>query len=232
METTKKTAPAYTTYKSFQNFVESFREDGAMPTHLSRSTLPGSNSGKATMAASLRALGLLAPDESPTELMKRLVEPENDYSDVLKEVLYQAYDFLTDPEFDLENTTTDKMVEKFKELGANGSTVTKCMAFFLSASSDAHIAVSKYVKAPPPQRSTTTKKTKIARKGKDHEDTEDELHDHQKSRVGMEKITVPLRGMEDGIIFFPEGLEGPDARKAVRAAIFNLNSFYELGEDE
>ncbi|MBT3047768.1 MAG: DUF5343 domain-containing protein, partial [Candidatus Thiodiazotropha sp. (ex Clathrolucina costata)] len=117
--TEKKAPPPYTTYKSFTNFINGLRDNG-MPSHITRSMLPGSNSGKATMAASLKSLGLVDGNDVPAKKMKQLVDSDKDYSDVLRDILYDSYEFLTDADFDLENTTTDKVVEKFKEYGASG----------------------------------------------------------------------------------------------------------------
>lgn len=225
----KKAPPPYVTYKSFSNFINKLREDG-MPTHLTRSTLPGSNSGKATMAASLKAMGLIENKDEPTDLMKKLVNPECDYPSVLKEVLYSTYDFLTDPEFDLKNTTTDKVMEKFRELGAKGSTVTKCISFLLSACQEADIEVSKYVKTPPPDRSPNSKRK--AKNTTQHVDRDvndaGSGEDNDDIPEGMEKITVPLRNMEDGVIYFPADLEQEEAKKAVNMANFILKNFYGL----
>ncbi|MDO3382010.1 DUF5343 domain-containing protein [Gilvimarinus algae] len=233
-KTDKKSPPPYVTYRSFFNFINGLRENG-MPTHITRSTLPGSNSGKATMAASLRAMGLVVSDDLPTELMKQLTDPNTNYSEVLNEVLIGTYDFLSDPDFDIKNTTTDKVVEKIKLAGASGSTVTKCMAFFLSACSDANIEVSQYVKAPTPTRNSNGRR-KAANKPKQAAENATKPQPtagHQEDiPEGMERITVPLRGMEDGIIFFPAELEENEARKAVKAAVFILNSYYELEDEE
>ncbi len=225
----KKAPPPYVTYKSFSNFINKLREDG-MPSHLTRSTLHGSNSGKATMAASLKAMGLIENKDDPTDLMKKLVNTECSYPAVLKEVLYSTYDFLTDPEFDLQNTTTDKMVEKFREAGAKGSTITKGISFLLSACEEADIEVSKYVKAPPPERSPSSKRKVKNTQQYDDGDTNDTGSnvDNDEIPEGMEKITVPLRNMEDGIIYFPADLEQEEAKKAVNMANFILKNFYGL----
>lgn len=230
----KKSPPPYVTYKSFTNFINGLRENG-MPSHITRSMLPGSNSAKATMGASLRAMGLVVNDDSPTDLMRRLTDPDSNYSEVLSEVLVDTYDFLSDPDFDIKNTTTDKVVEKIKLNGASGSTVNKCMAFLLAACSDANIEVSQYVKAPA-RTSKSSGKRRAANKSRNeatNPTSSQPLASNQEDiPEGMERITVPLRGMEDGVIFFPAELEENEARKAVKAAIFILNSYYELEDEE
>ena len=63
-------------------------------------------------------------------------------------------------------------------------------------------------------------------KKRDNSNFEEELPE------GMERITVPLRGKEDGIIFFPAELEKEEAKRAVKAAVFILNSYYELDDED
>ena len=225
----KKTPPPYVTYKSFSNFINGLRENG-VPTHITRTILPGSNSGKATMAATLRSLGLVNAAEQPTEVMLKLTDPNNDYSSTLREIIISQYDFLTDPEFDIKNTTTEKVAEKIREAGAGGSTVTKCITFLLAACENAGIEVSSYVKAPAPSRSNGGGKRRA--KAKDPAPQADSPADEALGAdlvpENMERITVPLRGMEGGVIYFPAELEPDEAKKAVRMAVFILNEFYGL----
>jgi len=151
------TTPPYTTYKAFKTMIEGFRENG-LPSHLTKSVMPGSPSGKPTMSASIKYLGLITSDEVPTEKLTQLIESEDKYPDVLKTIVLESYPFLKNKSIDLDSTTTDKLVEKFDELGAGGSTISKCMAFFLAACKDSGISVSKYVKAPAPPSNKSSKK--------------------------------------------------------------------------
>jgi len=233
-KTDKKTPPPYVTYKSFSNFINDLREHG-MPTHITRTILPGSNSGKATMAASLRSLGLINGDDEPTAMLEKLTTPDIDYSKTLNEIIISHYDFLSDPEFDIKNTTTEKVVERIKGAGASGSTITKCMSFLISACDEAGIEVSKYVKAPAPVRTAGNGKRKSKTKAADQQigqaDAASTTELTDQIPENMERITVPLRGKEDGVIYFPAELEPGEAKKAVRMAVFILNEFYGL-EDE
>lgn len=232
METTdKKMPPAYVTYKSFSNFINGLRENG-MPSHLTRTMFPGSNSGKATMALSLKSLGLMHGDDLPTPMMKKLVDKSNNYKEVLREVVLTSYDFLTSQDFDIKTTTTDKLAEKFKAAGAGGSTITKCMAFLLSACADTGIEVSKYVKTlpPPPKKSDAGKKRQKPQEPQEDDEEDDDGSLEGAVPEGMDRIVVPLRDMQDGLIFFPTGLDPAAAKKAVKAAIFILNNYYDLEE--
>jgi len=224
-ETSKKTIPPYVTYKSFSNFINGLRENGA-PVHITRSMLPGSNSGKAAMSASLSALALVNDKEEPTEDMKQLVDASKDYSTILRLVLKKSYPFLVDGSLGLGNTTTDKVVEKMRELGAGGSTITKCIAFLLAAAADAGIAVSRYVKTPAPPTSTKKRAKHVARDEPGTEvETEEEVDEELESLVGKERIVVSVHGMDDWVIYVPEGLSDTQWKHGLKMAKFILDNY-------
>ena len=218
----KKTAPAYTTYTAFTNLIKDLRSNG-MPSHITRSVVKGSNSGKAMMMASLKYLSLIDKDSCPTERLTQLIENESNYSNILKELLEEQYSFLFSDGFDIKTTTTEKVSELFQKQGAGGSTISKGMAFFLSAAKAAGIEISSRVKAPAIQKSPAKRKPRdpISKTPPGDSDPEvDVIPD------GMERITVSLRDMEDGIIYFPKDMEDDDARRAVKMTTFILNQFY------
>ncbi len=239
-EESAKKPPAYVTYKSFTNYINGLRKNG-MPTHLTRTTLPGSNSGKATMAASLKSLGLVDNDQRPTALMEQLVDSDKDYSESIRLVLEKNYPFLLNSDFDLANTTTEMVQEKFRAAGASGSTVTKGIAFFLGACKDANITVSKYVKPPKPVVATGKKKR---RNSGDHTggegvvNTTPEKSDAVGSSLVRNKvqIPIPLHGMDDGLILIPKGMNKEQWDYALKIATFLLENyrpdFADDGDDE
>lgn len=225
----KKVVPAYTTYKSFVNLINDLKEND-IPPHVTRSVVKGSNSAKAMMTASLKALDLINEDTVPTDKLSMLVNAGEDYSTTLNLVIQEAYPFLFDGTIDLSNTTTEKVAEKFKEAGATGSTITKCMSFFLSAAKDAEIEVHPRVRAPAIDRS---KQTRRKSKQKDQQEEILPLDPGTSDGIdleGMEKIIITLRGMDDGFICLPEGLEGEEAKRVLKAVVFNLKHYYEVEE--
>lgn len=230
-ESTKTMTPPYTTYTSFDNLIKDLRENG-VPEHITRSVVKGSNSGKAMMTASLKALRLIDDSMSPSEDLKQLVESEENYSKNLKKILERSYDFLFDGSIDIHNTTTEKIVEKFREAGASGSTVSKCISFFLGAAKAAEINVSARVKSPAPDRKPTKPKKAKGKDGGSANDDQTPKKTEKALHPEMEKITVPLRGMDDGVIYFPKGLDADDAKRAVKMAVFILNNFYGLDVNE
>lgn len=223
-ESPKKSVPPYATYKSFSNFINGLREHGA-PKHITRSMLPGSNSGKAAMSASLLALGLVNDSAEPTQIMRQLTDSKKDYGTVLRQVLEQSYGFLSDGSIDISATTTDKVVEKFKELGANGSTVTKCMAFFLAAAADAKITVSRWVKTPPAPPKSSKKRVMRPQAPAPIDDVEDDSFDETSYPEGKERIVVSVHGMEDWEIFVPKDLTASQWKHGLKMAKFILDNY-------
>lgn len=229
-EDQKPTVPPYVTYTTFHNWIMGLRKNG-LPSHITRSVLPGSNSGKATMAVSLRAMGLIDGNGEPSKLLLQLTDPKEDYASILKAILENTYSFLTDGSIDLKNTTTEKVVEKITKLGASGSTVSKCMAFFLAAAKAAGITVSPWVKAPPPPRSASPRKGRKLGKQQDLEEEEEDTNeiDEDVESENMTVIPIPLHGMADGKILLPADLEEEDWAYAVNMAKFILENYRRKG---
>ncbi len=222
--TEKLSMPPYAAFKAFSKFIIGLRENG-MPSHISRSVLPGSNSGKATMAATLKSLGLVDKDDIPTEKLKQLVESPDDYRENLRNILRDSYGFLTDGSLDLKSTTTEKVTEKFKGGGATGSTISKCMAFFLAACKEAQIEISPFVKAPSLPKSSSNGKSKAKRVADDESTDDDEFEESDEDLEGMMKITIPLHGMKDGLVFFPEEMNKKQWEYALKMATFILENY-------
>lgn len=220
-DTPKKPVPPYATYRSFSNFINGLREHGT-PKHVTRSMLPGSNSGKAAMSATLSALGLVNAKDEPTELMRQLTDSNRDYGEVLNKVLEASYSFLHDGSLDIADTTTDKVVEKFKELGAGGSTINKCMAFFLAAASDAKITVSRWVKAPQSPPKPAKKKSAKTALVQEEDEVADERDQYPSDK---ERIVVSVHGMDEWEIFVPQGLTQAQWKHGLKMAKFILDNY-------
>lgn len=225
-EPTKKTVMPYATYQSFSNFINGLREHG-MPKHITRSMLPGSNSGKASMSAALAVLGLVTAKDEPTAAMKQLADPTKNYSEELSKILLAAYPFLRDGSLNLADTTTDKVVEKFKECGASGSTITKSMSFLLSAAKDAKLEVSRYVKTPPPPSRLGGKVAKKkSHKPALNEGVDDGNHGNDPPPpTNKERIVVSAHGMEPWEIYVPKGLTSAQWKHGLKMATFILSNY-------
>ena len=227
----RKAIPPYATYKSFINTINDLRENG-IPDHITRSVLSGSNSAKAMMKSTLLYLDLIDSKTSPTTEFIQLIDNEQEYKNNLKKLLSTHYDFLLNESINLSNTTTEIVQSKFQEQGASGSTVSKCIAFFLAAANEAGIVVSERVKTPTPARSTKPKKRPpvippVENSGQGGSTGSAE----QDIPKGMERITIPFRDFEDGTIYLPAKLEDKDAKRAIKMVNFILEEYYDLDDE-
>lgn len=159
----KPNIPAYTSYKSFTSFIRQFNDAEKLPSHIDRGVLARmSGSQQSSMLQSLLFLGLINKEGRPEPSLTKLVKASSsEYGAVLREIIAKAYSFIFADGLDLETTTTPKVEAKFREQGVSGSTVNKCIAFFLACCKDASIPVSKFVRTPPvttvrpPRRNTS-----------------------------------------------------------------------------
>lgn len=219
----KSTVPPYATYKSFTNLINDLKENG-LPDHITPTVLKGSNSGKAMMKATLKSLGLTNSEGEPTSKFTQLIDSEEDYNIVLKGLVENTYHFLFDGSINLENTTTEKVVDKFKDVGAGGSTVSKCMSFFLAIAKDAGIEVSSRVKAPTPVR-VSVPQSKPLKKTGDQLEQPPRSPSTPEEKKGFVTITVPLHGMPDGCMYFPKDMEPSEWAYTVKIAKFMLENY-------
>ena len=230
-ESKKLVVPRYVPYSTFLRFINGLYKIG-VPSHIDRSIMDTmSGSGQSAMIAALKSLQLVDADLEPKPALQKLVNgSEDDFSTTLNTLVHSTYAFLFEDSIQIENTTSKKVEEKFRNIGVSGSTLTKCISFFLAAAKAANISVSPHVKAPKLERKTSAKKSHDSAAPPSKHLVEDEypepLHED------MEKITVPLPGMEDGYIYFPAKMDKDQSQLAVKMAKFILNNFYGISDTE
>ena len=222
----KKSLPPYVPYKTFKNFINSLKK-GGVPSHIDKSVMGKmSGSAQSAMMAAIKAMGLINGNAESVSKLKQLVEDPDSYNSVLAEIIPDTYPFLFDGSIDISTATSKLISDKFTQAGASGSTLTKCISFFLASCKDANIIVSPHVKAPPIKRTARKKRTTIVEKPLEQEDTTNDVDDTQYE--GMRKFEIPMRDVEDGILYLPEGLEDEDAKKALAFIKFTLKMYYDI----
>jgi len=231
-DTKKQLTPPYVPYSSFTSFINGLKKTG-VPSHIDRSIMNTmSGSGQSAMIAALKSMKLINAESEPDNRLNTLVNgSEEEFSTTMTEIVKSTYAFLFDDSIDIKNTTSKKVEDKFRDRGPTGSTLTKCIAFFLAAAKAANIPVSVHVKAPKLQRSSSKAKPKMKDKGSEDTHMSETLPSLDNIPEGMERITVPLRNMDDGVILFPNNLSEEDARAAVKMAKFILNNYYGITEE-
>lgn len=225
--------PPYPSYKAFSNYIKKLDETG-IPAQIDRGVF-GNQSGTyiSAMIAAFRWLSLIDENGVPAPELGELVHGDDDtYSKKLRELLLQSYPFLREHKIDLKKGTTNQIAAIFRDYGLSGSTLTKAIAFFLGAARSAGYEIGPHMKPPQPPRSNGPKrKPKKEREEEEKTPEAATIPGGEEAPGGMERITVPLRNMDDGVIYFPKDLNQDDAVKAVKMAIFILKNFYGIEED-
>ncbi|MGA8612937.1 MAG: DUF5343 domain-containing protein [Xanthobacteraceae bacterium] len=170
----KARTPPYASYASFDNFLTHLREHPPLPPRIDKSFMSHLNYGtQQALVVAMRSLGLITEDSKPTERLEKLIHANGaDRSSLLLLALKLSYPYFYAPGFDLERATADQFAEKIRSQGVKGSTVDKCIAFFIAAANAAGIKLSPHLtsrkRSPratangtttPPKR-TYTKRTK------------------------------------------------------------------------
>jgi hypothetical protein len=143
----RKRIPPYLPFKTFINALESWRV--VLPNRIDRGVL-GSYAGtmQTWVMATLRFFELIDEQGVPTDLLRRLVNADDDdRSKVLNALARHHYDFLFVTGFDLARATPGELREKFEATGASGETAGKAISFFSALARTAHIPMSPFVKS-------------------------------------------------------------------------------------
>jgi len=164
-KTEKPVLPPYISFVTFNNLISALRETG-VPHQIDKSVLRTmSGAVQSATIASLKFLGLIDTNSIPTKNLKQLVETDGEnYTLALKNVLEESYAFLLKNGVNIENATGTQVENKFKEQGVTGSTITKCISFFLSMAKEAGIKVSSHVRPPVTKRTPKGEGASTAKK--------------------------------------------------------------------
>jgi Family of unknown function (DUF5343) len=166
----KKPIPPYISYKTLRNFLDRFAK--GVPSRVDRSLMSNmSGAAQSQITVSLKFLGLIDEHGHPTDRMGQLVEAQGEARQTIwSSILRDSYSDLFRPGFNLQTVTAKLLREQFEKTAASGETLNRCIAFFLTASTDAGIAISPFIKEPrkPRTRAGVTPKTRTAREKESH----------------------------------------------------------------
>lgn len=140
----KSPGAPYMSYRGFQNYLTRFAEEG-LPGRFDGSYF-GNQSGSlvAQTRGALRYLDLIDDDKHPTELLKTIVEAdEDDRRQYLKMIFDEKY---ADVLALSKNATAGQLAEVFRERGLSGATVQKAISFFVGMAEDLGIELSPHFK--------------------------------------------------------------------------------------
>jgi len=142
----KKLLPPYVPYRTFANFLAGKRSP--LPQKIDRSLMTSmSGAMQSQTLLALEYLKLVDPlTWEPTETLERLVQvDDSDKHALWKEILISSYHFVFEQGFQLERATPSELQDRFSKTGASGSTLRKCIAFFIKATKEANLQLSPYL---------------------------------------------------------------------------------------
>ncbi|MBA8884417.1 DUF5343 domain-containing protein [Dokdonella fugitiva] len=234
----KAIKPPYTSYKSFETLIGELRSHEVLPAVIDRSLgllRKRSGSEQAALIAALKWFKLIGNEGERTKsLDEYLAADEAKAKGMLKAMIEQSYSAVTDGTFNLKSATTQQMTDKFREYEISGSTLSKCISFFLAATRDAGIQVSPHVKAPTvsPAARRKAKVTITPPAAPQLETANSTLKHHAKpDDDSMISIPIPIAG-KDGAIILPRGMTDRQWNSVVKMIEFIINNYRETMADE
>ncbi len=209
----KKPTPPFVSHKSYINFINTLRDYQSLPDRIDKSLMPKASGSQiaATMAA-LKYLGHIDELGKPTESFKKFVfASDEERKPLMANILRERYDFLfSDENFDLSRATSRQVEEKFRSLDISGSTVTKTIAFFLTAAKEAGINVSIHVKAPQPPRGNGINRRQSRRNKEESNNNNNSLNENSSIKNETESFLIPIPGKESAQVIVPKNLDAKD----------------------
>jgi len=159
--------PPYVSYRTFRNFVDGLQL--GMPARIDRSYWGDRWSGSTgtQLMTALRFLGLIDGNGIPTTRLRQLASAKGaQRSEILKQVAYTSFDFLSGRSLDPQVATYAQLEEAFyNTYQVTGDVARKCIKFFISLESDAGVPLSTFIMKKSKSiratsgRRVTTKKT-------------------------------------------------------------------------
>ena len=143
----RKYIPPYVSYRTFRNFIDGLQL--GIPARIDRSywgeRFSGSN-GTQLMTA-LRFLGFIDNSGMSMDQLRQLVSASGSQrSDILKQILYSAYDFIADKSVNPQVATYAQLEKAFyNAYNVTGDVARKCIKFFIDLERDAGIPLSPYM---------------------------------------------------------------------------------------
>ena len=143
----RKSLPPYVSYRTFRNFVDGLQL--GIPSRIDRSYWGDRYSGSTgtQLMTALRFLGLIDGNGIPTTRLRQLVSAKGaQRSDILKQIAYTSFDFLSERILDPQVATYSQLEEAFyNTYQVTGDVARKCIKFFVSLESDAGVPLSTFI---------------------------------------------------------------------------------------
>lgn len=192
----RKPLPPYLPYKSFISFLDHLRAIG-VPSHIDKSVMTHMSGGmQSWLKAGLRYMKLINADDVPDARLAKLANAQGEErKTLLRELFKTSYGFL-DGEVDLKNTTPQKLRAAITDLGAQGETIEKIIAFMVAMGKDANVPMTTLItkRAPMVRRPRAKPTTRPPHQPPSSDDDDDDGGDDDGRGEAMKTITLPNSG--------------------------------------
>jgi hypothetical protein len=139
--------PPYVSYRTFQNFLEGLQQ--GIPARIDRSYWSDRLSGSTgiQLMSALRFLRLIDANGVPTSQLKLMASVKGSQrTEILKQVVTEAFGFLMQGSFDLQSSTYAQLQEAFHNTFELTDGVSrKCVKFFVEIASAADMPLSPFI---------------------------------------------------------------------------------------
>jgi len=143
----RKSLPPYVSYRTFRNFVDGLQL--GIPARIDRSYWGDRYSGSTgtQLMTALRFLGLIDSNGMPMTRLRQLVSAKGaQRPEILKQIAYTSFDFLSARILDPQVATYAQLEEAFyNTYQVTGDVARKCIKFFVSLESDAGVPLSTFI---------------------------------------------------------------------------------------
>lgn len=143
----RKSLPPYVSYRTFRNFIDGLQL--GIPSRIDRSYWGERHSGSTgtQLMTALRFLGLIDSNGVPMTRLRQLVNTMGTQrAEILKQIAYTAYSFLSARSLDPQVATYAQLEEAFySTYQVTGDVTRKCIKFFVSLESDAGVLLSPFI---------------------------------------------------------------------------------------
>lgn len=206
-DTPRKPLPPYISFKTLLGFMDKMKET-AIPERIDGSVLKNyAGSTAAQLTGTLRFLGFIEDNGKTTELLNQMVNAyksdvwAGEFGDVMKEAYRPIIQDLR-----LETATPAMLNERFREWGADGEVLEKCVRFFEAGMIEGGVKLSPHILNKPrakPERKTKAKQIKPIDRSKTEDDALPIL-------AGTKRFCFPIPEKPDATLVLPVDLSSED----------------------
>jgi hypothetical protein len=148
MIASERKTPPYASYRSFERFIGALKAR-PLPDRIDQSVMSDLNHGtRIALVGTLKSLDLIKDDGLPTSRLNQFVQADAaTQKPILAQLLKDAFPYLWDGSFNLEQATSEQIADRIRNQGAvSGATVKKAIRFLIRGALAAGLTLS-------PQRS-------------------------------------------------------------------------------